>query len=130
MHPMRRLMQISEGENIASGIMPHLDRILENLQDGPRSPNELGVSVRDMIALANPNYVRPVEGEKTILTSKDCRWQLTPLGYAYLKKQDEQVVEDASANQDGEESPLTRKRKRPTDPSDQTWFKELFSKRG
>lgn len=126
MHSMRRLIQISEGEKPASGILSRTDRILKYLQDGPKSPNEMGVTPRDLIALANPNFVRPVEGEKTILTSADCRWQLTPLGYAHLKK--ETVVEDVD-NEDGQDSPLTRKRKRSADPSKEKWFKELFSKR-
>lgn len=135
---MRRLIQLSEGKVAVPGspeeVMPHQERLLRFLAAGPKSPEEIQVSPREFFAMAHANYICPMEGEKTLLTSKLCRWKLTPLGAAALDKLSRPVAEEMieeDVNQDGEDSPLTktRKRKRASDPTGQKWFKELFSKR-
>ena len=79
-----------------------LNSILVMLKDGPKTPNQCNATVREFLALVQPNFIRPVEGQKTILTSPDNQWQITPLGMAHLKSQFQESIG------------IPRKRKRPS----------------
>lgn len=122
MFSMRHLINITEASDDAAED-DVIKQLLGRFSKQPKTSAELKISTKTLVALAAKHFVI-CDGK---MTDAESAWSLTNNGENYLEGK-AAITEDDNSIDDGQDSPLTRKRKRSSDPSNEKWFKSLFSK--